>query len=270
MPKIAGKVQTVKVTGANIEELTQKAELEFHDEATTRLAEMNRLLDEVAAQGANDDNVPALAEHAHNLRITGGSFGFPAVAMVAQRLQGYLNDISDWTDKTQRDAQAFCDTLGTLLERPSQPDDDEIAQIVRGLPSHVSRSFSPGDIEIKNVEILLVTPARAVAKILSKQIMACGFRVNTVSDPIEGLTTALRLRPDMVITSQVMKGLTGVDLIRALKAVAVTEKIPCAVLTSQEVASADFSRLPEGSPVLRSGSNFADDFAKVVTQFGLG
>jgi len=65
-------------------------------------------------------------------------------------------------------------------------------------------------------------------------------------------------------------GLTGVDLIRALKAVAVTEKIPCAVLTSQELDSADFNRLPTGAPVLRAGNNFADDFAKVVTQLGLG
>lgn len=260
----------MKVSGANIDELTQKAELEFHDEATARLAEMNRLLDDIAAKGADDDNLPALLEHANNLRITGASFGLPAVTLIAQRLEGYLNDLADWSDKAQREVQEFCDALGEMLERKTQPDDDEIAQIVRALPSHVSRTFSPGDVEIRNVEILLVTPARSVAKILSKQIMACGFRVNSVNDPIEGLTTALRLRPDMVITSQVMKGLTGVDLIRALKAVAVTEKIPCAVLTSQELDSADFSRLPNGAPVLRSGSNFADDFAKVVTQLGLG
>ncbi len=152
----------------------------------------------------------------------------------------------------------------------SQPDDEEIAGLVRALPNHVSRTFSPGDVRIRNVEILLITPARSVAKILSKQIMACGFRVNAVQDPIEGLTTAMRLRPDMVITSQVMKGLNGVDLIRALKAMEGTEKIPCAVLTSQELDAAAFSRLPDGSPVLRAGGNFADDFAKVVAQLGLG
>jgi CheY-like chemotaxis protein len=260
----------VKVSGANYDELAQKAELEFHDEATTRLAEMNRLLDDIAAKGAQDSYLADLLGHANNLRITGASFGFPAVTLIAQRLEGYLNDLPQWTDKAQRDAQEFCDALGDILERKSQPDDDEIAQLVRGLPSHISRTFSPGDVEIRNVEILLVTPARAVAKILSKQIMACGYRVNSVHDPIEGLTTALRLKPDMVITSQVMKGLTGVDLIRALKSVTTTEKIPCAVITSQELDSADFSRLPQGSPVLRSGSHFADDFAKVVTQLGLG
>lgn len=260
----------MKVTGANIDELTQKAELEFHDEATTRLADMNRLLDQIAETGVSDRLLSSLLGHAHNLRITGSSFGFPIVTLIAYRLESYLNDIPQWSDQSQRDVQEFTDALGVMLERRTQPDDDEIARVVRALPSHVSRTFSPGDVEIRNVEILLVTPARAVAKILSKQIMACGFRVNVVQDPIEGLTTALRLRPDMVITSQVMKGLNGVDLIRALKAMEGTEKIPCAVLTSQELDAAAFGRLPEGSPVLRAGNMFADDFAKVVTQLGLG
>ncbi len=128
--------------------------------------------------------------------------------------------------------------------------------------TYVSRTFSPGDVEIRNVEILLVTPARSIAKILTKQIMACGFRVNTVQDPVEGLTTAMRLKPDMVITSQEMKGLNGVDLIRALKAMEGTEKIPCAVLTSQELDSAAFGRLPAGGPVVRAGGHFADDLRR--------
>lgn len=260
----------MKVTGANIDELTQKAELEFHDDATTRFVDMNRLLDEIASNGASDTFVSDLLAHAHNLRITGASFGFPVITLIAQRLEAYLNDLTQWSDKTQRDVQTFTDAVGEMLERKSQPDDDEIAKLVRALPNHVSRTFSPGDVDIRNVEILLITPARSIAKILSKQIMACGFRVNAVQDPIEGLTTAMRLRPDMVITSQVMKGLNGVDLIRALKAMAGTENIPCAVLTSQELDAAAFTRLPKDSPVLRAGSNFADDFAKVVTQLGLG
>lgn len=260
----------MKITGANIDELTQKAELEFHDEATTRLGDMNRLLDDIASNGPSDNLMSGLQGHAHNLRITGGSFGFPVVTLIAQRLETYLNDMTQWSDQSQRDVQEFADALSEMLERKKQPDDDEIAQLVRALPAQVNRSFSPGDVEIRNVEILLVTPARAIAKLLSKQIMACGFRVNSVQDPIEGLTMAMRLRPDMVITSQVMKGLSGVDLIRALKAMEGTEKIPCAVLTSQELDSAAFARLPDGSPVLRAGGNFADDFAKVVTQLGLG
>ncbi|MBK8159487.1 MAG: Hpt domain-containing protein [Rhodospirillaceae bacterium] len=121
----------MKVTGANIDELTQKAELEFHDEATTRFADMNRLLDQIAESGAEDTYVSALLGHAHNLRITGNSFGFPIISLIAQRLESYLNDMSQWSEKTQRDVQEFNDAIGEMLERKSQPDEDEIVRVAR-------------------------------------------------------------------------------------------------------------------------------------------
>src|SRR5258707_3436570 len=117
---------------------------------------------------------------------------------------------------------------------------------------------------------MLVTPTRTIAKLLSQQIIACGFRVNSVQDPIEGLTMAVRTRPDMIITSQAMKGMTGVDLICALKAIAVTQPIPAAILTSQELTTTVFERLPKGVVILRTGEQFADDFGAAIAQFGLG
>lgn len=260
----------MKVKSANLDELNAKAELEFHDDAGARVAEMNRLLDQIAGDGPQKELLSDFQGHAHNLRITGASFGFPAVTLIAQRLENYLSDLSQWAERSSQDLQEFVDRIGEMLERANQPPDDEIATLVRALPSHVNREFHPGEVEIRHVEMLLVTPARAIAKLLSKQIMACGFRVNAVQDPVEGLTTAMRLRPDMLITSQVMKGLNGVDLIRALKAMEGTEKIPCAVLTSQELDAAVFARLPGDCAVLRTGEPFADDFAKAVTRFGLG
>jgi CheY-like chemotaxis protein/HPt (histidine-containing phosphotransfer) domain-containing protein len=260
----------VKVIGANADELAQRDELEFRDEATQHIADMNRLLDEIAAQGPQEELLESFRRHGHELQGAGRSFGYPVLTMIAHRLGTYLDDMSDWQARTQADLQAFVDKLGEMLERRNQPADEEIASIVRALPSMINQSFSEKDVEIRNVEILLVTPTRAIAKLLAQQIKACGFRVTSVADPVEGLTMALRLRPDMVLTSQVMKGLNGVDLLRALKAIEGTEKIPGAVLTSQELDAAAFNRLPDGTKIIRAGSNFADDFAKVVTQYGLG
>lgn len=260
----------VKVIGANADELAQRDELEFHDEATQHIADMNRLLDEIAEKGPDAALLEEFRRHGHELQGAGRSFGYPVLSMIAHRLGGYLDDLTDWQAKSQNDLQVFVDKLGEILERKTQPADDEIGGIIRALPSHINQSFSEKDVEIRNVEILLVTPARAVAKLLAQQIKACGFRVTTMADPVEALAMALRLRPDMVLTSQVMNGLNGVDLLRALNAIEVTEKIPGAVLTSQDLAAAAFGRLPKGTAIIRTGGNFADDFAKVVTQFGLG
>lgn len=260
----------VKVIGANADELAQRDELEFRDEATQHIAEMNRLLDEIATQGPQDSLLEDFRRHGHELQGAGRSFGYPVLTMIAHRLGTYLDDMNEWQARSQADLQTFVDKLGEMLERRTQPVDEEIASIVRALPSIINQSFSENDVEIRNVEILLVTPARAVAKLIAQQIKACGFRVTTLADPVEALGMTLRLRPDMVLTSQVMSGLNGVDLLRALKAIEVTEKIPGAVLTSQDLAAAAFSRLPEGTAIIRTGGNFADDFAKVVTQYGLG
>lgn len=260
----------VKVIGASAEELAQRDELEFRDEATQHIAEMNRLLDEIAATGRAEKPIEDLRRHGHELQGAGRSFGYPALSLVAQRLGSYLDDMSTWSAQSPRDLQVFVDRLGEMLERRSQPADEEIAAILRALPAGAPAGFSGTDVEIRHVEVLLVTPTRAIARLLAQQIRACGFRITTLADPLEGLEVALRLRPDMVLTSQVMKGLSGVDLLRALRAIEATEKIPGAVLTSQELDSAAFARLPQGTAIIRAGSHFADDFAKAVTGFGLG
>jgi CheY-like chemotaxis protein len=184
-----------------------------------------------------------------------------------------------WELKALEDLYCFVDRMGEMLDRPVQPSDDEIAQIVRSLPAQSLDRPAPAqpagtaanmDIQVKVVEILLVTPTRTIAKLLSQQIIACGFRVNSVADPIEGLTMAIRTRPDMIITSQAMKGMAGVDLICALRAIAVTERIPACILTSQELNAAVFERLPAGTTMLRTGEQFADDFGGAIAQYGLG
>ncbi len=55
-----------------------------------------------------------------------------------------------------------------------------------------------------------------------------------------------------------------------MKAIAVTQPIPAAILTSQELTATVFERLPKGGVILRTGEQFADDFGAAIAQFGLG
>ncbi len=160
--------------------------------------------------------------------------------------------------------------MAQMLERPQQPSEVELSQIVRALPSHLVQNFSVREITGHTVEVLLVTPTRALAKLLSQQIMACGFRVNAVNDPMDGLNAALRARPDMIITSQVMRTMTGLDLVRAVRAISATRKIPAAILTSQGSDRGLFPGIPDDVAILGTGDQFADDFGKVIAQFGIG
>lgn len=265
---------SVRTAGGSYDDMMKQLDIEYHDDASERIAEMAQCLAQIGEVGPTDALLQTVRRQGHNLKGTAASFGYPVVTMIAHRLETYLNDMRQWEPQALEDLYRFVDRMGEMLDRPHQPSDDEIAQIVRGLPA---QSLDRGaanttnlDIQVKVVEILLVTPTRTIAKLLSQQIIACGFRVNSVADPIEGLTMAIRTRPDMIITSQAMKGMTGVDLICALRAIAVTERIPACILTSQELGSAVFDRLPSGITMLRTGEQFADDFGSAIAQYGLG
>ena len=260
----------IKVSGGNYEEMMRVLQIELQDDASDRLAEMSRILERLIAEGPSDTGLSALRRQAHNMKGIGGSFGYPALAQIAHRMENYVNDLTTWTDKTPDELQKFIDHMAQMLERPAQPSDEELARIVRALPTHLVQNFSVRDISTHTVEVLLVTPTRALAKLLSQHIMACGFRVNAVNDPMDGLNAALRARPDMIITSQVMRTMTGLDLVRAVRAIASIEKIPAAILTSQGDDRALFPGIPADVAILRTGDAFADDFGKVVAQFGIG
>ena len=257
------------------DDMMKQLAVEFHDDASERVAEMAGCLEQIGEVGPTDELISIIRRQAHNLKGTAASFGYPVVTMIAHRLETYLNDMQQWEPAALQDLYHFVDRMSAMLDRGNQPSDDEIAQIVRALPAQaldrpLDRAMPNLDIQVKIVEILLITPTRTIAKLLSQQIIACGFRVNSVADPVEGLTMALRTRPDMIITSQAMKGMTGVDLIRALRAISATEQIPACILTSQELGAAVFERLPAGTMMLRTGEQFADDFGSVIAQCGLG
>jgi CheY-like chemotaxis protein len=267
----------VRGGSGSYDEMMKQLDVEYHDDASERIAEMARCLEQIGEEGPTDALLSIVRRQGHNLKGTAASFGYPVITMIAHRLETYINDMRQWEPAALEDLYRFVDRMGEMLDRANQPSDDEIAQIVRGLPAQsldrsgaLDRADPNLDIQVKVVEILLITPTRTIAKLLSQQIIACGFRVNSVADPIEGLTMALRTRPDMIITSQAMKGMSGVDLIRAVRAISATEQIPACILTSQELGSAVFDRLPPGIMMLRTGEQFADDFGEAIAKCGLG
>ncbi len=254
----------------NYDEMMKTLQVEVHDDCTDRLNEMSRILDRMAENGPSDGDLSAFRRLAHNLKGLGGSFGYPALSQIAHRLESYVADMTTWGDRSASELARFLDGMGEMLERPVQPSDEELARIVRALPTHLVQNFSADDMRQAQVEVLLITPTRAIAKLLTQQINACGFRVNAVNDPVDGLTAALRARPDMIITSQEMRTMSGVDLLRAVRAISAVAKIPAALLTSKSSDRAAFPGLPEDVMLLKTGDAFADDFAGAIAQFGIG
>ena len=120
-----------------------------------------------------------------------------------------------------------------------------------------------------DVEVLLVSPSKTLSQVAMYTLRACGYRVTTARSAWEAIEIAVRAQPDLIITSAVMAGVSGVDLVRALASMTATEGVPVAVLTSFSKDHQELQKLPDGAPVIRLGDNFDDDLADIITQYGL-
>ena len=139
--------------------------------------------------------------------------------------------------------------------------------LVRGLPAHPGARF--GSARTRNVEILLVSPSRAVSEIALHTLRSLGFRVTTARTAWEALELAVRARPDLIITSAVMTGVSGIDLTRAFAAMTVTEDLPIAVLTSFSKDHPELRKLPPDVAVISLDKNLEEDLAEVIANFSL-
>jgi PleD family two-component response regulator len=86
----------------------------------------------------------------------------------------------------------------------------------------------------------------------------------------EALTLAIRMKPNLIITSATMAELPGTDLARALAAMATTHSIPVAILTSLDEGELNKQGLPQGMPTIRTGASLSGDLAAVITAYRIG
>ena len=121
------------------------------------------------------------------------------------------------------------------------------------------------DNETLDVEVLLVMAHNAGTGIVEREMQACGYRTTVVASPFEAFESVIRTRPDMVIVSAVLPGLSGIDLATALATMPDTRNTPVAVLTSLDDDNADLNLLPKSVPVIHKGESFGDDLAKAMS-----
>lgn len=251
------------------DDLEDRLRIEFVDDARDRLKVLEDALKQLGAGRRTAPQViGVLRLEAHNLKGMGTSFGYPTVSLIAHRLEDYLTGVTSLTERQVDDVQVFLDRIAEVVDRAEQPAIAETNQIIRALP--VRYQFEVTDVEIRNVEVMLVTPSKVVAKKIGAEMAACGFRPVTVTDPIESISHAVRVPPDLLIASLMMDGLSGLDLIRGLHAMSVTKHVHMALLTSLSLDNPALKEIPDGVAVIRVGEHFGDDFAAAVAKFNLG
>lgn len=83
-----------------------------------------------------------------------------------------------------------------------------------------------------NTRALIVEDSRTIVSIVRHYLQLEGFEVLVAADGAVGLETAIRERPRVIVTDLNMPGMSGLDMVRALRADAGTRDIVILMLTS--------------------------------------
>lgn len=251
-----------------MEQLAGQLRQEFVEDAQ----EMLDRLDNLAGEAVDpESDAKALLNEArrivHTLKGAGGTHDLPDVSIIALRAEDYLAELSGLTARQQHDIQAYSDALRRALKGEAHVA-GTFKETVRQLPARWN--FNVGDVEIREVEVLLVSAAKVLSHKVRNELQACGYRVTTVNNPVMALELAIRTQPDLVIASAMLDIMTGVDLARALGSISATESIPFALLTSFGRGHPELAGLPVDAAIIRIGSCFGDDVADVMSRFEIG
>lgn len=231
---------------------------EFHDEFVELLEGLDVELD-----AARNGRQPAreVIDHVRRLamRYQGPArhAGYPLAETLLGRLDDYLSElISPLPPRIFDDLQTFLDRLLGVVNQDIDPETDA-SELVRTLPAKAA--FNVGDIEIRNIEVMLVMTPSVQTRFIERELQQCGYRTVIVASAFDAFQQIVRTKPDLVIISAVMPELSGINLAIALAAMPETRNVPAAIITSLADSDDHLRLLPPHYPVIHKGPNFADD-----------
>lgn len=246
----------------------EEAAQEALDSIEDRILQMNSVLSDVAHNRlAPQMSVAVLRQHAHSVKGLAAAVGVTILKVLAHRFEDFLEAVDDMDQRGAASCQVFVDRLGEALDGQLNASPEEIASFCRRLPA--KGSFEVDDVVVNDVELMLVMAAGTATNYVTRELAECGYRIINVRSTVDALALAIQMRPDMIIVSNVMPELSGLDFTCAIKAMPATSTIPVALLTSEARDNPKLANLPDDVPILSKSAQFADDVADVFFRFGL-
>jgi PAS domain S-box-containing protein len=109
----------------------------------------------------------------------------------------------------------------------------------KALLSRLSEYTFTTNVETETVRVLVVDDEQANLDLLEALLKPAGFGVLTARSGREGIDMARSQMPNLILLDLMMPGLTGFDVVEALRADQATRSIPIMVLTAKTLTEAD-------------------------------
>ena len=233
---------------------------EFFDDAIERLRALEFVLDNGShGRITRSELIGSFRRLALYLRGQAAGFGLNALFAIAHKLDEYLADAPETLPpRIWADLETYIDELSKQVGSRGT----EIHSDFSRLPPKLASTLD--DIEIRRIEVMLVTPHGAQSHFVERELRQCGYRTSVVPDTVLALSMVVQTKPDLIIISAVMPGLDGIDFAIGLSAMPSTRNIAVAVITSLDRDADVLTLLPKKVPVIFKGPNFADDLFKAL------
>ncbi len=257
----------------NVDDLLRQLGLEFLESCEDSLDVVDTNLTHLI-QGDNDDGggwddgFNEILRRIHSIKGSGGTFGFPAVTLIAHGLEDYI-ETSPTIGTGQLNAiQAYADAIRDIVNRGENPGDGETTKILRALPVSGQAVIGAGQTP-RDIGFLLVMQKGLQRRIIGKELVSCGFRVGLAETGIQAIELGIANPPDIIAASMVNEDISGVELARVFRAIGATAKAKFLLMTSSEGRDPKTIGLPLGARVVRKGDHFSEDLSSHLMEWGV-
>jgi chemotaxis protein histidine kinase CheA len=242
----------------------------FIDDVVERLGSIEQMVVSFSANLDVKPNSFELLRNVHSIKGSAASFGFPTIALISHHLEDYIIATGNFSETAVDGMLEHLHAIGAIVEARRDPGNEEGRRILKSLPDfHPTKNLLRGQ---GQKTVLFIGPRNIQLRLMEPEIRAGGFRLVVLSNSFQGIESAIRTRPDLILISNIIDILDGVDVARMIHAAEMTQHIPLVVVASKldaEPVRNRLNRLNEKILVVRKGEDFAADFAYAIVRLGV-
>ena len=240
---------------------------EFRADCPEQMDECDSIVLRLSEQRDNwREDLAELQRRVHSIKGNAGTFGFPAITLIAHKLEDYLEAVES-PAKHARDIRVFLDTIRDIAANGRNPPEEEYPALLRTLP-RLRSGFVPVP-RAREIHVLLAMPKDVQRRIVREELASCGFDVTCADTGVAAIGLALATRPDAVFASLVLADMSGTDLARALAAIGATRKCPFGLLTTKAADDPELAGLPPQARVIVENERFMETLTERLIEWGL-
>lgn len=256
-------------TGQKIDDIMARLSQEFIETASDQLGHIERLLEGIEhGKKFDEDELFSIPRNIHNIKGQGATFGFPVIGRIAHLLEDYLESAGGVRIENIRDLHNFIDGMTKILDVGKDPDDSEAEKIISYLPHfNLAKEYSAQ--KVNDVQVLLAMPPGLQRKVVSRELLSCGFQVIRAYDAMEAISVALSFAPDIVMVNRDFAPFDGVELAKVFSDIEKLSDIHFVIFSGFEKGDPHLEKVPDNVSIVAKRNDFTEMLGELFISWGI-